>query len=318
MAANLWLLQQAGKVDELRNALRLGVMALPVAVDDTTVDASDSRGDHTTGQQNGYKWRRVNEGDNGCAPKVWRRQVERQRIEHESGDANELNILNVSVTTECGRLACDLNHQPVHLGPPPSILSCSGGEFVAADNARVNSRLDAQSMSPARQFRCAGRLARCYHPKLPQCPIRKLGAKSQDKVSVKSLKEYNAGLKEQLTQLQKKGVQATIEVQAAARKVAEENRHLKELCLHVGLSLQTIEAWLKARRQLQTKRLDLPQQRHNTNVPRSGSYQMNENVNPSAQRNIDLNLGDSASTLPEPHSGQLHHKGGTLYLDNQD
>ncbi|KAI1932497.1 hypothetical protein LOZ66_006857 [Ophidiomyces ophidiicola] len=48
MAVNLWLLQQVGKVDELRNALGLGAMALPVAVDDRTVDASDSRGDHAT------------------------------------------------------------------------------------------------------------------------------------------------------------------------------------------------------------------------------------------------------------------------------
>ncbi|KAI1932695.1 hypothetical protein LOZ66_006802 [Ophidiomyces ophidiicola] len=46
MVVNLWLLQQIGKVDELHNALELSAMVLPVAVDNRTVNASNSQDNH--------------------------------------------------------------------------------------------------------------------------------------------------------------------------------------------------------------------------------------------------------------------------------
>ncbi|KAF3480680.1 uncharacterized protein GIQ15_06027 [Arthroderma uncinatum] len=131
-------------------------------------------------------------------------------------------------------------------------------------------------------------------------------------------KEYNAGLEERLRQLQKEGIQATVEVQAAARKVAEENRHLRELCCHIGLSQQTVEEWLKERRRAETEKLDLRQQRHGTDIPSMGGNPMNQDDNSSVRvrRNTDQHLEASPSTFPGSHSSPEHRKKGTLYLED--
>ena len=56
-------------------------------------------------------------------------------------------------------------------------------------------------------------------------------------------KEYTADLESKLTELQQQGVQATIEIQRSARKVANENHRLRALLRHVGVDGKTIIRW---------------------------------------------------------------------------
>lgn len=56
-------------------------------------------------------------------------------------------------------------------------------------------------------------------------------------------KEYTVELEQRLRVLEQHGVQATIEVQLAARKVAQENARLLELLRHVGVDESTIGSW---------------------------------------------------------------------------
>lgn len=58
---------------------------------------------------------------------------------------------------------------------------------------------------------------------------------------------YTLDLEQKLRQLQQKGVEATVEVQIAARRVAEENRHLRSLLNQLGASNEAISGWLKQR-----------------------------------------------------------------------
>jgi hypothetical protein len=56
-------------------------------------------------------------------------------------------------------------------------------------------------------------------------------------------KEYTAELERKLRELQQEGVQATIEIQMSARKVAQENERLKKLLRHVGVEEEAINSW---------------------------------------------------------------------------
>ncbi|KAF4211311.1 hypothetical protein CNMCM5878_002848 [Aspergillus fumigatiaffinis] len=58
---------------------------------------------------------------------------------------------------------------------------------------------------------------------------------------------YTLDLEQKLRQLQQKGVEATVEVQIAARRVAEENQHLRTLLNQLGASNEAISGWLKQR-----------------------------------------------------------------------
>ncbi|OKP10230.1 hypothetical protein PENSUB_4404 [Penicillium subrubescens] len=61
-------------------------------------------------------------------------------------------------------------------------------------------------------------------------------------------KEYTADLERRLRQFEQDGIRATIEVQSAAKKVAEENSYLRELLLAIGLDHPAINEWVTRRR----------------------------------------------------------------------
>jgi hypothetical protein len=61
-------------------------------------------------------------------------------------------------------------------------------------------------------------------------------------------KEYTADLERRLREFEQDGIRATIEVQSAAKKVAEENTYLRELLLALGLDQSAINEWVTARR----------------------------------------------------------------------
>jgi hypothetical protein len=61
-------------------------------------------------------------------------------------------------------------------------------------------------------------------------------------------KEYTADLERRLRQFEQEGVQATIEIQRAAKKVAEENIYLQELLLVNGIDRSTVSDWITRRR----------------------------------------------------------------------
>ncbi|KAA8647824.1 bZIP transcription factor [Aspergillus tanneri] len=61
-------------------------------------------------------------------------------------------------------------------------------------------------------------------------------------------KEYAADLERRLRQFEQEGVRATIEIQCAAKKVAEENIYLRELLLAVGIDCSTVNDWITRRR----------------------------------------------------------------------
>ena len=58
-------------------------------------------------------------------------------------------------------------------------------------------------------------------------------------------KEYVEDIKRKLLDLEERGVQATVEVQQAARKVAEENRLLRELLARKGVCQQEVDEFLR-------------------------------------------------------------------------
>lgn len=60
-------------------------------------------------------------------------------------------------------------------------------------------------------------------------------------------REYTTDLEQRLRQLEHEGVRATIEVQSAAKKVAEENKHLRDLLSALGVDKQTINEWVTRR-----------------------------------------------------------------------
>ena len=57
-------------------------------------------------------------------------------------------------------------------------------------------------------------------------------------------KEYTADLEHRLRQLEQEGVRASIEIQCAAKKVAEENIYLRELLLAIGIDCSTVNDWI--------------------------------------------------------------------------
>ncbi|KAL5362017.1 hypothetical protein BJX96DRAFT_153273 [Aspergillus floccosus] len=61
-------------------------------------------------------------------------------------------------------------------------------------------------------------------------------------------KEYTADLERRLRKFEQEGVRATIEIQSAARKVAEENIYLRELLLAVGIDRSSVNDWITLRR----------------------------------------------------------------------
>ena len=61
-------------------------------------------------------------------------------------------------------------------------------------------------------------------------------------------KEYVEDIKRKLLDLEERGVQATVEVQQAARKVAEENRLLRELLACKGVCQQEVDEFLRISR----------------------------------------------------------------------
>ncbi|KAK4666942.1 hypothetical protein QC763_304730 [Podospora pseudopauciseta] len=58
-------------------------------------------------------------------------------------------------------------------------------------------------------------------------------------------KEYISSLESRIREHEEKGVQATLEIQLAARKVAEENQRLRELLGKVGVSEAGIREYLQ-------------------------------------------------------------------------
>jgi hypothetical protein len=57
-------------------------------------------------------------------------------------------------------------------------------------------------------------------------------------------KEYTADLERRLKVFQQEGVQASIEIQQSARKVAHENDCLRRLLRHVGVDEETVNLWV--------------------------------------------------------------------------
>lgn len=57
-------------------------------------------------------------------------------------------------------------------------------------------------------------------------------------------KEYTADLERRLREFEQEGVRASIEIQCAAKKVAEENIYLRELLLATGIDCSTINDWI--------------------------------------------------------------------------
>ncbi|KAI9924177.1 hypothetical protein MW887_007127 [Aspergillus wentii] len=55
-------------------------------------------------------------------------------------------------------------------------------------------------------------------------------------------------LERRLREFEQEGIQATIEMQCAAKKVAEENIHLRELLLEIGIDRSTVNDWITRRR----------------------------------------------------------------------
>ncbi|DAA76581.1 TPA_exp: Uncharacterized protein A8136_7258 [Trichophyton benhamiae CBS 112371] len=128
-------------------------------------------------------------------------------------------------------------------------------------------------------------------------------------------REYIASLEKQLRQLRQEGVQATVEVQAAARHVAEENRYLRELCFVAGLSRQTVEEWLQRKRQLETERQGPCQQRCNMDVASRTSDRTKQDIDPSTQKDDVPHLDTPSATSSQQCSGQFDSNDKIRILD---
>ncbi|GFG24088.1 hypothetical protein IFM61606_03987 [Aspergillus udagawae] len=61
-------------------------------------------------------------------------------------------------------------------------------------------------------------------------------------------KEYTADLERRLRKFEQEGVRATVEIQTAAKKVAEENIYLRELLLVLGIDRLSVNDWITRRR----------------------------------------------------------------------
>lgn len=61
-------------------------------------------------------------------------------------------------------------------------------------------------------------------------------------------KEYTADLERRLRHFEQEGVRATIEIQCAAKKVAEDNIYLRELLLVIGIDRSAVNDWITRRR----------------------------------------------------------------------
>ncbi|OAL75386.1 hypothetical protein A7D00_0985 [Trichophyton violaceum] len=128
-------------------------------------------------------------------------------------------------------------------------------------------------------------------------------------------REYIASLEKQLRQLQQEGVQATVEVQAAARHVAEENRYLRELCLVAGLSRQTVEEWLQRKRQLETERQGPRQQRCGMDVASRTSDRTKQDIDPGTQKDAVPHLDTPSATSSQQCLGKFDSNDEIRTLD---
>ncbi|KAF7509998.1 hypothetical protein GJ744_007312 [Endocarpon pusillum] len=92
-------------------------------------------------------------------------------------------------------------------------------------------------------------------------------------------KEYTADLEQKLRQLQRDGVQATIEIQLSARKVFQENKNLRGLLQHLGVDENTIKAWAEKNAEENSEGLNGSLRRHCLRVSAAAGYgQVNNNV----------------------------------------
>ncbi|KAF7502890.1 hypothetical protein GJ744_004959 [Endocarpon pusillum] len=92
-------------------------------------------------------------------------------------------------------------------------------------------------------------------------------------------KEYTADLEQKLRQLQRDGVQATIEIQLSARKVFQENKNLRGLLQHLGVDENTINSWAEKNAEDNCEGLNGSLRRHCLRGPAGAGYgQANTNV----------------------------------------
>ncbi|RDW63245.1 uncharacterized protein DSM5745_10356 [Aspergillus mulundensis] len=71
-------------------------------------------------------------------------------------------------------------------------------------------------------------------------------------------RQYTVDLEKKVREYEQRGIQATVEVQAAARLVAQENHHLRALLGQLRVSEQEITRWLKTRAECEERKHSTP------------------------------------------------------------
>ncbi|KAL2862288.1 bZIP transcription factor [Aspergillus lucknowensis] len=112
-------------------------------------------------------------------------------------------------------------------------------------------------------------------------------------------RQYTLDLEQQLRQFQQKRIEATVEVQTAAKLVAEENRHLRSLLYHLGVDDSAIAAWL-ASHAISKTTTALPGQQERPKVQAAASTCVSNaglSVDPQAQCNREQESSDNDWSL---------------------
>ncbi|ERF75271.1 hypothetical protein EPUS_00063 [Endocarpon pusillum Z07020] len=128
-------------------------------------------------------------------------------------------------------------------------------------------------------------------------------------------KEYTADLEQKLRQLQRDGVQATIEIQLSARKVFQENKNLRGLLQHLGVDENTIKSWAEKNAEDNGEGLNGSLRRHCLRGPAGAGYgQANTNVE--NQRREGHQLWEAATSCdPSSETTPLTGLSGTGQTD---
>ncbi|GAM40378.1 hypothetical protein TCE0_039f12684 [Talaromyces pinophilus] len=127
-------------------------------------------------------------------------------------------------------------------------------------------------------------------------------------------RQYTLDLEQRLRQLQQKGIEATVEVQTAAKLVAEENRNLRSLLYHLGVDDSAIAGWLASRATSKTTTAITGHQERPKVQAAASTCASNVGlaVDPQAQCNREQESSDNdrsltaCETLP-PHSNSPSH-----------